>query len=102
MKRCSEHVSGKTTSGRTPLALYHRSAAKWLTNPGLVEKFYFFDAAQCVGGGGYYWGSREAAARWHGEEYRAVVHSLYGSEPRIQIMDALIHVDPVAGTWTEL
>jgi len=83
------------------LALYRQSAAKWLANPDLVEKFYFFDVARCLGGGVYIWRSREAISRWHGEDYRAMIRSLYGSEPRIQILDALIHVDPVEGRLIE-
>lgn len=83
------------------LALYRQSAGKWLANPDLVEKFYFFDTAQCLGGGVYVWRSREAASRWRGEDYRETIRSLYGSEPRIQILDALICVDPVGGKVTE-
>jgi hypothetical protein len=90
------------TGRAAALALYRQSAAKWIANPDLIEKFYFFEAASCVGGGVYFWHSREAADRWHGEEYRRAVRALYGSEPRIQILDALMHVDPVAGTCTEL
>ncbi len=90
------------TDRAATLALYRQSAAKWIANPDLIEKFYFFEAGSCVGGGVYFWRSREAANRWHGEDYRGMVRSLYGSEPRIQILDALMHVDPVAGTCTEL
>jgi hypothetical protein len=84
------------------LALYRKSASHWLVNPDLVQKFYFFDAERGIGGGIYIWRSREAAARWHGDAYRAMVLSLYGSEPRIEILDALLHVDPVAGILAEL
>jgi len=89
------------TDRAAAMALYRQSAEKWLANPDLVEKFYFFDAARCTGGGVYVWRSREAAARWHGEDYRVMVRSLYGSEPRIQILDTLIRVDPVGGELTE-
>jgi hypothetical protein len=84
------------------LTLYRQSAGKWLTNPELIEKYYIFDQQRCSGGGVYIWPSRDAAARWHGEEYRRTVRALYGSEPRIQILDAVIHVDPVAGKLTEV
>jgi hypothetical protein len=84
------------------LALYRQSAMKWVANPDLIEKFYFFEKSGCVGGGVYFWRSHEAANRWHGEDYRGMVRSLYGSEPRIRILDALMHVDAVAGTCTEL
>ena len=90
------------TDRAAALALYRQSAVKWIANPDLIEKFYFFEAVNCVGGGVYFWPSREAANRWHGEEYRGMVRSLYGSESRVQILDALMHVDPIAGTCTEL
>lgn len=80
--------------------LYRQSASKWLANPDLVQKYYFFDQEGPTGGGIYIWRSRDAALRWHGEEYRAMVRSLYGAEPQIQILDALLHVDPVLGVVT--
>ncbi len=83
------------------LALYRQSAGKWLANPDLIEKYYYFDQEKRLGGGVYIWPTRDAAERWHGEDYRRMIGSLYGSEPRIQILDALIHVDPVASKLAE-
>lgn len=90
------------TDRSTATNLYRQSAPKWAINPDLIEKFYFFDEERCVGGGTYFWKSLEAVSRWHGDDYREMVRSLYGSEPRIQILDAVIHVDPLAGKWTEI
>lgn len=84
------------------LALYRTTATQWAANPDLVEKYYFFDEERGQGGGVYIWRTREAAARWHGEDYQRRVRSLYGAPPRMQRLDALIHVDPVAGVVTEL
>lgn len=84
------------------LALYRQSAEKWLANPDLIEKYYIFDEEQGHGGGVYIWPSRAAAARWHGEDYRRMIASLYGSEPRIHILDALLRVEPGAGGISEL
>jgi hypothetical protein len=79
------------------MELYRGSAAVWVKNKDLVEKYYFYDEAACRGGGVYIWTSREAAHRWHGEEYREMLRRTYGSVPRIEILDALLHVEPAAG-----
>jgi hypothetical protein len=91
----------KGTTRTQALELYRKSAEQWLRNPDLIEKYYFFDGESCIGGGVYIWNSREAAARWHGEDYKSRVRSVYGSAPRIQILDALIHVDPKRGLISE-
>jgi hypothetical protein len=83
------------------LALYRQTAGGWLANPDLVEKYYFFDEERRLGGGIYIWRTREAALRWHGEDYLRRVQALYGAPPRLQILDALMHVDPVAGRTRE-
>lgn len=59
------------------LELFASSAAKWVTNKDLVEKYYFFSETDCRGGGVYIWTSREAAQKWHGEEYRDMVRRTY-------------------------
>jgi hypothetical protein len=84
------------------MALYRQSAGKWLMNSDLVGKYYFLDEGRSVGGGVYLWHSRADAAHWHGEAYRNMVATLYGSAPRIEIFDAMIRVDPVAGVIAEL
>lgn len=90
------------TTRTDALALYRKSAPQWLANRDLVQKYYYFDPDRCVGGGVYIWPSREAAERWHGEDYRKMVRALYGAEPQIEILDALIHVDPSVSELTEL
>jgi hypothetical protein len=83
------------------LALYRKSAGGWLANRELIEKYYFFDEERHLGGGMYVWPNREAALRAHGEEYVRWVQSVYGAPPRMQILDALLHVDPVGGRTQE-
>jgi hypothetical protein len=90
------------TDRAAALALYRRSAHQWLANPDLIEKYYFIDEERGLGGGIYVSHSREGAARWHGDDYRQMVRSVYGAEPRIEILDALMHVDPATGTLAEL
>ncbi len=84
------------TTRAAALALYRKSAGNWVENPDLVEKYYFFDEAEGLGGGVYVWPDRQAARRWHGADYEAMVAEVYGAAPNIQILDALIRVDPLA------
>lgn len=78
---------------RTLMERYLSTAGKWAQNPDLVQKYYYYDAATHEGGGVYIWRSREAAAHWHGDEYKAMVEKVYGHPPVIRVLDALIHVD---------
>jgi hypothetical protein len=90
------------TTRAAALGLYRRSAGNWAENPDLIEKYYFFDEARSLGGGVYVWPDREAARRWHGAEYEATVAEVYGAPPKIQILDALIRVDPGASRIEEV
>ncbi|MBR0800551.1 hypothetical protein JQ615_34830 [Bradyrhizobium jicamae] len=84
------------------MALYEQSAPGWLDNPDLVEKYYLFDAQRCEGGGIYIWRSRAAIDRWHGTDYIRMVAARYGSAPRIEIMEAVMHLDPARRSATRL
>jgi hypothetical protein len=75
------------------LAKYRQTAPAWASNADLVRKYYFFDAERRLGGGVYIWKDMPAALRWHGEEYKARIRALYGSEPRISHYDTLLVVD---------
>jgi len=84
------------------LALYQGSAPRWASNPDLVEKTYFFSADRSLGGGVYHWRSLEAARRWHGEDYRRQIRERYGSEPRIDMFEAVLHVDTATKAVVEV
>jgi hypothetical protein len=91
------------TTRADALAMYRKTAVdRWVSNPDLIEKYYFFDEETHLGGGVYIWPTREAAQRWHGQDYVAMVEATYGSPPRFQILDALLRVDPARGEITEL
>ena len=77
------------------MSLYRQTAPAWAKNSDLLSKYYFFNEEQSLGGGVYVWTSKEAALRWHGEEYRTRIRALYGSDPRISHFDTLIVVDNV-------
>lgn len=84
------------------MSLYRQTAPAWGKNPDLHSKYYFFDVKQSLGGGVYIWKNKEAAHRWHGEEYRSRIRALYGSEPRITLLDTLIVVDNTLNRISEL
>lgn len=75
------------------LAKYRQTAPAWAKKEDLVRKYYFFDEIKSLGGGVYIWKTMEAALRWHGEEYKARIKSLYGSEVRMTYFDTLLVVD---------
>jgi len=90
------------TTRAEALSIYRTTAKQWVSNHELIEKYYFFDEETHMGGGVYVWPNREAAQRGHGDDYVAMVEAKYGSRPRFQILDALIHIDPAGGKITEL
>ena len=83
------------------MAKYRQTAPAWSKNEDLIHKFYFFDEAKSLGGGVYIWKTKEAALRWHGEEYRSRIKALYGSEPRMTYHDTLVVVDNIAQQISE-
>ncbi|WP_323122686.1 YdhR family protein [Burkholderia alba] len=78
---------------RTLVERYETTAVKWANNPDLLHKWYHYDEATHEGGGVYIWRTREAAARWHDAEYKAMVERVYGHPPVIRVLDTLVHVD---------
>ena len=75
------------------LEKYRMTADAWSKNEDLVQKHYIFDASDNVGGGVYIWKTMEAADKWHGEQYKARVKELYGSEAKMIRYDTLLVVD---------
>ncbi|MEL6316174.1 MAG: YdhR family protein [Pseudomonadota bacterium] len=92
----------KGASREEVLALYRQTAGTWAENPDLIQKHYVIDEESWTGGGVYIWKDRAAAQRWHGPEFVEMVTARYGGPPRIQILDAVLRVDAVAGRVEEL
>lgn len=83
------------------LSKYRTTAPAWSNNEDLIHKFYFFDENKGLGGGVYIWKTKEAALRWHGEEYQSRIREIYGSAPRMTYYDTLIVVDNILNEVTE-
>lgn len=80
---------------------YRKTVDRWKNNPDLIRKHYFFDEGTATGGGVYVWMDFEAQQRWHGDEYRELIRTHYGSEPQIECFDTLIVVDNDGGAVSE-
>ena len=80
---------------------YRQAAPTWSKNTDLLQKYYFFDETRSLGGGVYIWKTKEAALKWHSDEYKARIRDLYGSEARMTSFDTLLVVDNIAKARTE-
>ncbi len=78
------------------MEIYRQTATAWSKNEDLVQKYYFFDQDNNVGGGVYIWKSMQAALKWHGVEYKKRIKELYGSDVTMTYLDTLIVVDNVS------
>lgn len=88
------------TDVKKAAALYEQSAPRFQGMPGLVRKYYLFDAATGTGGGCYLWESREAAETCYSAEFRASIKARYGAEPEISYLEAPVIVDNESGKIT--
>ncbi len=96
----TEIVTFKLPAGTTRenvLATFDKTSTAWHNNPDLVRKYYLFDAERGLAGGVYLWRERAHAEKWHGEEFRQRVRSLYGGEPQSQFFETPVIVDNESG-----
>ena len=61
--------------------------------PGLIRKYYLFDADASTGGGVYLWESRQQAEAFYNAEWRNRLAKKYGSPPEISFFDTPVIVD---------
>lgn len=91
-----EVITFKLPDGMTEKDLvknYKDTTAKWRGVEELVRKSYLYDPDAGLGGGVYLWKTVEAADHWHGDEWRAFVRDLYGSDPEVRRFEVPIVVD---------
>jgi hypothetical protein len=77
--------------------LFQGSAPKYQGLPGLIRKYYLFDAEGRTGGGCYLWESREAAERFYNAEWRQMITERYGAPPEISFFETPVVVDNTLG-----
>ena len=80
--------------------LFQGSAPKYQRLPGLIRKYYLFDAGSHIGGGCYLWESREAAERVYTAEWRRMISERYGAPPEISYFETPVVVDNALGKTT--
>jgi hypothetical protein len=80
--------------------LFQGSAPKYQGFPGLIRKYYLFDADGRTGGGCYLWESREAAERLYSAEWRQMIADRYGAPPEISFFETPVVVDNTLGKTT--
>jgi len=77
--------------------LFQGSAPKYRGVPGLIRKYYLFDAESRTGGGCYLWESRQAAERVYNAEWRKMIAERYGAPPEISFFETPVVVDNALG-----
>lgn len=77
--------------------LFRGSAPKYKGMPGLVRKYYLYDAATQTGGGCYLWKSRADAERVYTPEWKAMITERYGAAPEITYFESPVIVDNTTG-----
>ena len=61
--------------------------------PGLIRKYYLFDAEADVGGGVYLWEDRAQAEAFYDDAWRARLTAKYGVPPMISFFESPIIID---------
>ncbi len=77
--------------------LFEGTAPRYREVPGLVRKYYLYDAAAMLGGGCYLWRDRRSAERALDDAWRELIVGRYGAEPEIWWFDTPVVVDNEAG-----
>jgi hypothetical protein len=72
---------------------FNSTAPNYEGLPGLVRKYYLYDAEAGIGGGVYLWESRAQAEVFYDEAWRARIAEKYGAEPKITFFESPVIVD---------
>ena len=74
------------TDPRRVAELFLNSAPKYEGLPGLIRKYYIYDAEKQIGGGCYLWESRGAALRFYDADWRKRIAESYG-DPELSFFE---------------
>lgn len=80
-------------SGAQAKEMFEASAPRYETVPGLVRKYYLFDAESGTGGGVYLWRDRASADALYEGAWRDTIRERFGSDPRIAWFETPVIVD---------
>ncbi len=73
--------------------MFEASAPRYESVPGLVRKYYLYDAGTRTGGGVYLWKDRESAEALYEGGWRETIRERFGNSPRIAWFDTPVIVD---------
>jgi hypothetical protein len=74
-------------------AMFQGSAPRYLSQPGLVRKYYVLAEDGMTAGGVYLWRSRKEADALYSDEWRTFVTEKYGVPPQVVFMETPVVVD---------
>lgn len=89
---------GTTSADATEL--YLGTAPRFRAMPGLLRKYYLFDAEAGKGGGCYLFENRAAAESAFDDEWRERIRGLYG-DPDVQYFETSVVVDNITDQIVE-
>lgn len=87
----------KGTSREDVMKAFRTSVEQLDGHPGLIRKYYLYDAEANTAGGVYLWESREAADALYTAEWLKMITARYGSEPDILWFETPVVLDNAAG-----
>jgi hypothetical protein len=73
--------------------MFEASAPRYETVPGLIRKYYLYDASTHTGGGVYLWKDRASADELYEGGWRESIRERFGSDPRVAWFDTPVVVD---------
>lgn len=76
---------------------YLESSKKYVGAPGLLRKFYLYDAERTKGGGAYVFETRAQAEALLNDAWKASITQRYGCPPSLTFYESPVLVDNVAG-----
>lgn len=74
-------------------AIFQGTAPRYLSQPGLIRKYYVLAEDGMTAGGVYLWQSRQDADALYTEAWRAFVTEKYGAPPQVVYMESPVIVD---------
>ena len=77
--------------------VFQGTAPRYRGVPGLVRKYYLFDAESQTSGGCYLFEDRAAAEAAFDADWRALIKDKYGAEPNVAYFETPVVVDNASG-----
>ena len=81
------------TTQQDAKALYEKSVPRYQGVPGLVRKYYLYDAEKRIGGGVYLWKSKADAEAVYTPQWQAYIAERYGAPPEVRYFETSVVVD---------